>query len=103
MPRSAATGESRLAALAQCAGCGLEADGRFTVAESWAWWVRGDGVLEPHCPECAGERFGHRTSLMDDLLPSARHPLCEGGGDTGQVQERRLRLLDVSAEVAEGR
>ena len=81
MPRS----ESLPAVLAQCEGCGLEADERFTVAEHWAWWINGEGELVPHCPACAERSFGHRTSLMDDILPSARHPLRQRSGDPGEA------------------
>jgi hypothetical protein len=83
MPRSVANGERPGAALVQCVGCGLEADGRFTVAENWTWWANGQGALVPHCPACSHRRFGHRTTLMDDLLASARDPLRHDSGDPG--------------------
>ena len=83
MPRSVANGERPGAALVQCVGCGLEADGRFTVAETWTWWANGQGALVPHCPACSHRRFGHRTTLMDDLLPSARDPLRQDSADPG--------------------
>ena len=83
MPRVAANGERPSAVLAQCVGCGLEADGRFTVAENWTWWADGQGALVPHCPACSHRRFGHRTTLMDDLLASARDPLRQDSGDPG--------------------
>ena len=101
MPRSAASSGSPLEALALCVGCGLEADARFTVAENWTWWADGEGGLVPYCPACSRRRFGHRTTMMDDLLVSARDSLRQDSGDSGNVQERRLRLLDVSTEVAE--
>jgi len=74
MARSAASSESPSVALAlaQCVGCGLEADGRFTVAENWTWWVNGEGGLVPHCPACSLQRFGHRATLMEDLSSPAR-------------------------------
>ena len=102
MPRSAANSESLQPTLAQCVGCGLEADARFTVAENWTWWANGEGELVPHCPSCSRRSFGHRTTMMDDLLPSASDPLSQDSGRPGNVQERWLRLLDVSTEVAEG-
>jgi len=71
MPGSAARGESLSAALAQCVGCGLEADGRFTVAENWTWWADGEGGLVPHCPACSLRRFGHRMTLVADPPASA--------------------------------
>ena len=40
--------------------------------------------------------------MMDDLLPSAGDPLRQDSGGPGNVQERRLRLLDVPTEVPEG-
>ena len=40
--------------------------------------------------------------MMDDLLASARDSLSQDSGDSGNVQERWLRLLDVPTEVAEG-
>jgi len=83
VPRVAANGERPSAVLAQCVGCGLEADGRFTVAENWTWWANGQGALVPHCPACSHRRFGHRTTLMDDLLASARDPLRQDGRDLG--------------------
>jgi hypothetical protein len=83
-------------------GCGVEADARFTVAENWTWWANGEGDLVPHCPACSRQRFGHRTTMTDDLLASVRHPLRQDSGDLGDVQEGRLRLLDVPSEVAEG-
>ena len=83
MPRSVANGERPGAALVQWVGCGLEADGRFTVAENWTWWANGQGALVPHCPACSHRRFGHRTTLMDDLLASARDPLRQDSGDPG--------------------
>jgi len=102
MPRSAASSESVLDALAQCVGCGLEADARFTVAENWTWWADGEGGRVPHCPACSSRRFGHRTTMMDDLLPSARHhSLRQDSGDLSEVQEGGLHLLDVSTEVPE--
>ena len=96
MSRFAANSESVQPALAQCVGCGLEADARFTVAENWTWWAAGEGELVPHCPACSRQRFGHRTAMTDDLLASVRHPLRQ---DSGDIQERRLRLLDVPSEV----
>ena len=102
MPRSAANSESPLDALAQCVGCGLEADARFTVAENWTWWANGEGDLVPYCPACSRRRFGHRTTMMDDLLPSASQSLRQDSGEPGDVQERWLYVLDVPTEVAEG-
>lgn len=102
MPRVAANGETLRAALAQCAGCGLEADHRFTIAEDWTWWVNGKRELVPHCPPCAEAKFGHRTTMTDDLRASARDPLRQDSGDPGDVQEGRLRLLDVPSEISEG-
>ena len=96
MSRFAANSESDQLALAQCVGCGLEADARFTVAENWTWWAAGEGELVPHCPACSRQRFGHRTTMTDDLLASVRHPLRQ---DSGDIQERRLRLLDIPSEV----
>ena len=101
MPRSAASSGSPSLALALCVGCGLEADARFTVAENWTWWADGGVELVPYCPACSRRRFGHRTTMMDDLLPSASDPLRQDSGDPGDVQERRLRLLDVPTEVPE--
>ncbi len=64
MPRPAADSESSpRAARAECAGCGLEADERFTVAEHWTWWINGPGEFVPYCPPCAEREFGHRTAL----------------------------------------
>ena len=102
MPRSAANSESLQPALAKCVGCGLEADARFTVAENWTWWANGEGELVPHCPSCFRQSFGHRTTMTDDLLSSTRDALREDSGDPGCVQERRLHLLDIATEVAEG-
>ena len=99
MSRFAANRESLQ--LVQCVGCGLEADSRFTVAENWTWWANGEGELVPHCPSCSHQRFDPRTTMMDDLLPSASDPLRQKDRDPGDVQERRLRLLDVPSEVSE--
>ena len=101
MSRFAANRENVQLARSQCVGCGLEADERFTVAEDWTWWANGQGGLVPYCPSCSRRRFGHRTSMTDDLLASARRPLRQDSGDPGDVQERRLRLLDVPTEVPE--
>lgn len=99
MPRPAANSESLQPGLAQCAGCRLEADERFTVAEHWAWWVNGEGELVPYCPSCSQRSFGHRTTMTADLLPSARSALRHVSGDVGKARERPLRLLDVPSEV----
>ena len=101
MSRFAANRESAQLAPSQCVGCGLEADERFTVVENWTWWANGQGGLVPYCPSCSQRRFGRRTLMTDDLLASARHPLRQDSGDPGDVQERRLRLVDVPTEVPE--
>ena len=101
MSRFAAKRETVQSAVVECVGCGLEADARFTVVENWTWWANGEGDLVPHCPACSHQRFGPRTTMMDDLLPSARNPLRQNSGDPGDVQERRLRLVDVPTEVPE--
>ena len=101
MSRFAANRENVQLARSRCVGCGLEADERFTVVENWTWWANGQGGLVPYCPSCSRRRFGHRTTMTDDLLPSARDPLRQGSGNPGDVQERRLRLLDVPTEVPE--
>ena len=88
-------------ALSQCVGCGVEADGRFTLAESWTWWASGQGGLVPYCPSCSRRRFGHRVSMTDDLLASARDSLSEARGDPGDVRERWLQLV-VPSDVPEG-
>ena len=93
MSRFAANRESVQLALSQCVGCGVEADARFTVAENWTWWANGEGELVPHCPSCSRQRFGRRTTMMDDLLQSASDPLRQNSNDPGDVQERGLRLL----------
>lgn len=101
MSRFAANRTGVQPALSQCVGCGLEADARFTVAESWTWWANGQGGLLPYCPSCSRRRFGHRTSMTDDLLASARDSLSHARGDPGDVQERWLHLVDVPSEVPE--
>ena len=101
MSRFAANRENAQPAPSQCVGCGLEADERFTVVENWTWWANGQGGLVPYCPSCSQRRFGRRTLMTDDLLASARHPLRQDSGDPGDVQERRLRLVDVPTEVPE--
>ena len=101
MSRFAANRASVQPALSQCVGCGLEADARFTVAESWTWWANGQGGLLPYCPSCSRRRFGHRTSMTDELLASARDSLSQDRGDPGDVRERWLHLVDVPSEVSE--
>ena len=101
MSRFAANRENAQLARSRCVGCGLEADERFTVVENWTWWANGRGELVPHCPACADQNFGYRTTLTDDLLPSACDPLRQDRGNPGDVQERRLRLLDAPTEVPE--
>ena len=101
MSRFAANRENLQLARSQCVGCGLEADERFTVAEDWTWWANGQGGLVPYCPSCSRRRFGHRTSMTDDLLAFSARSLRQDSGDPGDVQERRLRLLDVPTEVPE--
>ena len=49
--------------LVRCTKCGLEADQRFTIAESWTWWSDGLGDLLPFCPRCAEREFEHRITL----------------------------------------
>ena len=101
MSRFAANRASGQPALSQCEGCGLEADGRFTVAESWTWWANGQGGLVPYCPSCSRRRFGHRMSMTKDLLASARDALSQDRGEPGDVGERWLHLVDVPSEVPE--
>ena len=59
----------------------------------------GEGELVPHCPSCSRQRFDPRTTMMDDLLPSASDPLRQKDRDPGDVQEMKLRLLDVPSEA----
>ena len=101
MSRFAANRESAQLAPSQCVGCGLEADERFTVVENWTWWANGQGGLLPYCPSCSRRRFGHRTSMTDDLLASARDSLSQDRGDPGNIGERWLHLVDVPSEVSE--
>ena len=60
------------------------------------------GHSVPDRPACADQNFGYRTTLAtDDLLPSACDPPRQDRGNPGDVQERRLRLLDAPTEVPE--
>jgi hypothetical protein len=63
MSDPAVSGEKSKLVLVQCTDCGLEADGRFTMAERWTWWSDGLGDLVPFCPGCAEREFEHRITL----------------------------------------
>ena len=65
MPHSAAYRGGPDLVVVSCAECRIEADGRFTLAEQWAWWSDGHGQLLPFCPTCAEREFGPRIRLLE--------------------------------------